>query len=488
MKKQMQKTLAAIFLFVAIGVTTAKAQDNDALIKVCLAGDLAGVKQLVEAGANVNATDSKGEGPLLSCWFWPEITQYLIDKGAKPNDGDIPAVVRAAQYYSIDVMKILLKAGADPNKPIGINPTAMYKKALEDEKAKGKDANKSTIKTYESIIRTATITYMTTLNYFVMVSNCKECAELLINAGAKTDLIDTYGRNLLHQTALIWMDITKRVANKEKGVPVLENLGIKVPDWYKNLDPSKYGSAGDMIALFKSKGVDILLLDKGGVSPIQVPLAGAQLGGAISSEMLLGMIDNGANVLLDDKRRGTIFVQAAAFGSPEVMAAILAKGADINHEDDVRDGTGESAEEWKGYTALINSVKWNNLPTVKYLIEHGAKLTDGVNGIGTIYSYKSNTKCTGYKVKNKSVIFFAIETGNMELVKYLIESKNLSWKNVDNLKYEEQKGKTHDTWVNAGSKCFPSGSFNGPDYAKRIGNLEMQKYLKDTNMGVGFYR
>ena len=106
------------------------------------------------------------------------------------------------------------------------------------------------------------------------------------------------------------MDITKRVPNKEKGIPVLENLGIKVPDWYRNLDPSKYGSAGDMIALLKSKGVDILLLDKAGLTPIQVPLAGAQIGGAASSEVLLGLIDNGANVLLDDKRRGTICVPA----------------------------------------------------------------------------------------------------------------------------------------------------------------------------------
>lgn len=478
MKNPMQKFLAMIFLLVAIGGTTAKAQGNDALVKACLSGDLAGVKQLVEAGANVNATDAKGESPLLSCWFWPEITQYLIDKGANPNGGDIPVVVRAAQYYSIDVMKILLKAGADANKPVGTNPTAMFKKALEDEKAKGKDANKATIKSYESIIKTATTTYITTLNYFVMVSNCKECAELLINAGATTDLIDANGRNLLHQTAAVWMDNTKRVALKEKGVPVLENLGIKVPDWYKNLDPSKYGSAGDMIALFKNKGVDILKLDNFGFSPIQW---------AKSSDVLLGLIDNGANALEDDKRRGTILVQAAAFASPEVMAAILAKGADINHEDAVRDGTGSSAEEWKGFTALINAVKMNNLPTVKYLIEHGAKITDGVNGIGSIYSYKSNTKCAGYKVKDKSVIFFAIETGNMELVKYLIESKNLSWKKVDNLKYEEQKGQTHDTWDNAGKKCFPSGSFNPPDYAKRIGELEIQQYLKDTKMGVGFY-
>ena len=478
MKNPIQIILATILLFAAIGGTTLKAQDNDALVKACLSGDLAGVKQLVEAGANVNATDAKGENPLLSSWFWPEITQYLIDKGANPNGGDIPVVVRAAQYYSIDVMKILLKAGADANKPVGTNPTAMFKKALEDEKAKGKDANKATIKTYESIIKTATTTYITTLNYFVMVSNCKECAELLINAGAKTDLIDVYGRNLLHQTAAVWMDNTKRVALKEKGVPVLENLGIKVPDWYKNLDPTKYGSAGDMIALLKSKGVDILLLDKAGFTPIQVPLSMAQVGQPVSSDMLLGFIDNGANVLLDDKRRGTILVQAAANASPEVMAAIIAKGADINHEDDVRDGTGDNAEEWKGYTALINAVKMNNLPTVKYLIEHGAKLTDGVNGIGTIYSYKSNTKCAGYKVKDKSVIFFAIETGNLELVKYLVESKNLSWKKVDNLKYEEKMGKTHDTWENSGKKCFPSGAFTPPMYAKRIGELEIQEYLK----------
>lgn len=462
------------------------AQSNDEMIiKACLQGDLAAVKKTVEAGANPNTTGATGARPLASSWFWPEITQYLIDKGANPNDGDSPALVMAARYYSIEVMKILLKAGADPNKPLVVktDPTASVKKLLEDEKAKGKGANKTMIKTYEGMIEkmgggNAQALSTAPLQMVINFTNCKECAELLINAGAKTDMVDANGRNMLHALAFGWIGNTQRVDMIQKNTPYMEQAGAKVPDWYRNLDPAKYGTAEEMIALLKSKGVDILKLDKLEISPLQLALSREE---KVPSDVLIGLINNGANVKEDIKKRGSVVVQAAAYGSPDVMAALIAKGVDINHEDAVIDG----AESWKGYTALINATKTNNLPTVKYLVENGAKVTSGVNGTGTIYSYKTNTKCEGYEVKNKSVIFFAIETGNMELVKYLIEAKNLSWKNVEPMEYKEAKGMTHAA---DGSKCFAFGVFTPPAYAKRIGEEEMQKYLKEADMGQGFFK
>ncbi len=472
-----------LLAFVLITFNLCAQSNDELLIKACLQGDLAAVKKAVEAGANPNAVGATGGRPLPSSWFWPEITQYLIDKGANPNDGNSPALVMASRYYSIDVMKILLKAGADPNKPLIVNtdPSAAIKKLLEDEKAKGKKANKIVIKTYEDMIEkagggNAQAQGTTPLQMVVAFTNCKECAELLLNAGAKTDIGDANNRNMLHTLAFSWIGNAQRVEMIQKNTPYMEQAGAKVPGWYHNLDPSKYGTAGDMIALLKNKGVDILKLDKLEMSPLQLALSRDE---KVPSEVLLGFINNGANVNEDVKRRGSIVVQAAAYGSPEVMAALIAKGVDINHEDAVSDGE----ENWKGYTALINATKTDNLPTVKYLVENGAKVTNGVNGTGTIYSFKKNTKCTGYKVKNKSVIFFAIETGDMELVKYLIEAKNLSWKNIEPMEYEEPKGMTHNA-----EGCFPFGVFAPPAYAKKIGNEEMQKYLKDADLGLGFFK
>src|SRR5215204_5348960 len=46
-------------------------------------GDLARVRAVVEAGADVNATDEYGSGTLLT--FHPAVMEYLLSKGADPN-------------------------------------------------------------------------------------------------------------------------------------------------------------------------------------------------------------------------------------------------------------------------------------------------------------------------------------------------------------------------------------------------------------------
>jgi len=473
-----------IFVFLLASVVLRAQTNEETLVKACLQGDLEAVKKAVDAGANPNGTAPNGARPLSSAYFWPEITQYLLDHGAKPNDGDSPALVMAARYYSVDVMKILLKAGADPNRPIvvKVDQGAAIRKLIEDEQAKGKKANKNLLKVWQGMLDKmgdgGSATSTTALFMVLSFTNCKPCAELLLDAGAKTDGLDAGGGTAIHTLAFGWMESSQRVDNIRKNMPTLDGLGVRVPDWYRNLDPAQYGTASDMIGLLKKAGVNILTPNKLQLTPLQLALSKEE---RVSSEVLLGLIDQGADVNEDFQKRGSIVVQAAAYGSPAVMEALIAKGVDINHEDVVTSGP----ESWKGFTALINAVKTNNFPTVKFLVEHGAKVTEGVHGTGTIYSYKTNTKCEGYEVKNKSVIFFAVETGNLELIKYLIEAKNLSWKNVKDMEYKEPKGMTH---TGDGSKCFPFGIFSPPSYAKRLGLEDIQQYLKDANMGNSFFK
>src|SRR6185436_15449372 len=129
---------------------------------------------------------------ISSAFMWPEVTEYLLGKGADGNGGDFPALVNAATYYSVDVMKLLLKAGADPNKlaSVTVDLAGPMKKLLADEKAKGKQANKYMVKAYEDQISKLpannTLTY-SALNNALANTNCEECVELLLNAGAKTD-------------------------------------------------------------------------------------------------------------------------------------------------------------------------------------------------------------------------------------------------------------------------------------------------------------
>ena len=178
-------------------------------MKAVQQGDLAAVKTAVAAGANPNAVGPTGGTALSAAYFWPEITQFLLEKGATPNTGDAAALVMAARYYSIDVMKQLLKAGADPNKPLvsKIDQAASLQQVIDAEKAKGKDANANVIKVYEGMLEKAkgqplAIVTVTAMQMVTSFTNCRECLSLLLEAGAKADFADpNTGRNYAHSVA-----------------------------------------------------------------------------------------------------------------------------------------------------------------------------------------------------------------------------------------------------------------------------------------------
>lgn len=87
------------------------------LVRSSQQGDLAAVQGLVESGADVNSIGEHGMGPLLT--FTPAVTEYLLSKGADPNrqtneSGD-PILTGIAYFNSVDCVRLLLQAGADPN-------------------------------------------------------------------------------------------------------------------------------------------------------------------------------------------------------------------------------------------------------------------------------------------------------------------------------------------------------------------------------------
>ncbi|PVF93575.1 ankyrin, partial [Serendipita vermifera] len=86
----------------------------------CAKGDITSVRQLIESGADVNATDTGGRSPLLYAVSeaHENIVQFLIDHHANVNfmtlDGASPLRVAIDKgHYS--VMRTLLKHGANPN-------------------------------------------------------------------------------------------------------------------------------------------------------------------------------------------------------------------------------------------------------------------------------------------------------------------------------------------------------------------------------------
>lgn len=91
------------------------------LMEACETGQLASVELLVEAGAEVNATDKETSTVLMhACGgaSTPKIVQYLIDHGALVNERDASgctALTMAAAHGDVGIVRALLAAKADVN-------------------------------------------------------------------------------------------------------------------------------------------------------------------------------------------------------------------------------------------------------------------------------------------------------------------------------------------------------------------------------------
>ncbi|NLL12180.1 MAG: ankyrin repeat domain-containing protein [Fibrobacter sp.] len=90
------------------------------LMRASAKGDLETVKQLLNEGADVNATDMHGRTALIEAsWSGSlEVAEFLIKKGADVNASDsagYTALMRASEEGHLPVVKFLIKNGADVN-------------------------------------------------------------------------------------------------------------------------------------------------------------------------------------------------------------------------------------------------------------------------------------------------------------------------------------------------------------------------------------
>ena len=101
------------------GERKARALDTE-LYEAANEGDYAGVRELVEAGANANAVVDGDGSPLIGAARSGKIviTQYLLDNGADPNlpvPGDGSPLIVASAFGRLDQVALLISRGADVN-------------------------------------------------------------------------------------------------------------------------------------------------------------------------------------------------------------------------------------------------------------------------------------------------------------------------------------------------------------------------------------
>ncbi len=430
MKNLIQKLC---FFFVLLGINTVGVCGNgDVLTAACKKGDLAGVQKALAEGADVNAKNSEGWNPISASFFWPEITQLLLDKGADVGALNNAALGSAARTASFKTMEILLKAGADPN---------------------------------------TTNTGASPLQYIVTYTSCKECMELLISKGAKTDVINPNTKgNLLDDLAMSYLFGKEKADNEKPQVGGWEKMGFAVPDWYRNQDTTKYGTPDEMVKILVKAGVNINAENKLKNTPLLTSLGRYK---QTRAPLVLAFINNGANVNVEGYAyKGPALLQAAGYGFVDVIDAMFAKGADMNMEFKVNDP--ENGQRLKGITPLMWAARNGKLDAVKYLNEKGAKINEAAFG----NSFNIKTQCMT-TVKNKTTIFYAIEGENPEVVKYLVENTSGDWKGkliVDKWKKERQDAQF------IYQSCIDDKEYKASEYAKACGLYDIADYLKSRKL------
>ena len=463
--------IALLFLCITLPI---QAGANEDLIKACRQGDLAGVKAALEAGANVNTKGNRGNTALGNAYLWPEITSYLLEKGADVNAGGYPALVSAAANSSLDVVRILLKAGADVNR-MGIlmhNPAENLQKLVDAEIAKGPEASQSIIKTWKAMIKTMPSKEVksSAAQLAVQQSNCAPCLEMLLDAGADPKQADAEGNNLAHLLALFAVSPDERKEMYARKAESMQEFGFKTPDWYRNLDSKRNGTPEAMLELLAKAKVDLNAKTNEDYTPLLMTLG-------IRSNASLGkaFLKHGASATDKNTYNQAALSMAAMIGDVELLKMLVEKGADLNNVSKAVDR--QSKQMAEGFTPLLRAVMYNRYDAAKYLIEAGAKPKDGVSG----FHVHVKTGCP-YELRNKTSIYYAIDNNNLEMVKLLCES----FKKWDKKKLEIESPKPSTTYSFGNYKtkvtnCYESkGVFTPSAYAEKMGQKDIRDYLKSA--------
>ncbi|MFM1874401.1 MAG: hypothetical protein RL266_138 [Bacteroidota bacterium] len=442
--------------------------------------DLDGVKKALEAGADINALNSSNQSALAGAFFCPDVVRYLIDNGCDVNGGNYPAVINAANNYAVDVLKMLLDAGADPNKPGISDPGATFRTLIDAEKAKGKKANKAMIDAWTNAMNMLEKSEVNALQLTVQATNCVPCLKMLIDAGADVKNAEKEG-NLIHRLANFSMTQEERRNNFALGAPNLKAWGLNPPEWYSNLPNDRNGTPAQMLELLLEAGLSPNDKRPDGVTAFMAVLRLHKL------ELAKAMLKHGADATQECVAEiGKIKVKsypicaAAEFADVELMQMILAQKPDINVSVETKalgvtmnsDYQGNTNWGGDGYTPLIISIMAGKTDVASMLLDAGANVQIGSSGISIIPTKFVIIQCLT-EIKNKTPIYWAVEQDDLELVEKIAEK--MEWKFNPDFTIK-QYGGSGNTML--GLKCADFKKKQSPSiYAITVGNTKAASIL-----------
>jgi ankyrin repeat protein len=434
------KNLSLTIMMVAGMATQLFAGAQEDLWTACMQCDLDGVKKSVAAGADLNAMHSSKQNALALSYFCPKVTAYLIEQGVDPMSDGGGALVGACNNYSIEVVKLLLVAGADPN---AVSP--IY----------GASAITQTIKQ----------------------TNCVPCLQMLLEKGADLKKVNDDGTNFAHTLAIFGQTAEQRKTAFAAGKSTMEGYGLKVPDWYGNLGSDRNGTSAEMLDVLIKGSCDINAQDKeAGRTPLMLAI-GVVAGTPGKLHVAEALVDKGADVNIITELKLSAVTQASTMDNPTLLKKIIDAGADVKTVGWWYD---DKLKIWaKGFTTLSLAAKYGHIENCKILFAAGAKPGKGVHGIMLDPMEDPKDACAVF-VRDKSSIYFAIESGNLELVKVFTDNFHFWDNNIMTLKKPTKKDEQDigGGYVLETTRCKGYKAPIRPGmYAKQLGYKEIEKYL-----------
>lgn len=458
-----RKALLLLIPFCCLSLSLLYANPDSDLIVATKKGDMEGVKTAVTNGADIKATDEDGNMALNHAFFWPEITSYLLEHGADPNAGTSPPLILACSHYSTDVIKILLDGGADPNKigKIKYDPGAEIRAKIAAEEAKGFAANKGNIAQWNRMLETMqpSLVDAKAMDVTVRQTNCAPCIDMLFAKGAHKQPKDNYGQGTLINTFVMFgMPPEQRNELLAGEVGSLEGLGYKTPDWLASLPADRNSSEADVIKALVAAGIDVNATNARGQTALHQTING-EFG--IKPTMMKALVDNGADMSIPDPVYGTPLVMALKSGNVELMDYLVSQGVDISAESVEEDK--QTGQKLTGMTPLMISTMYDQMDLVKYFVKKGAGYTPGAEG----KAFSPQKDCL-MDVKKKNALYFAIDNGNIEMVRWYVNQSKLG----------RPPTIMEVPVTEPANGCFAAGKYKPSAYARAMGEDDIYKFLK----------
>ncbi|XP_051170463.1 ankyrin-3-like [Leptopilina boulardi] len=430
------------------------------LHKASKRGNIQLVEILLQNGANINAKDNRDITPLYVAILYDhsELAKILVQNGADVNivnnDGETPLNL-ATQMIKIDIqfVEILLKNGANVNivNDYGRAPLHMATERgdiqlVEILLQNGADVN---IRGQHRNTPLNLATQRTEIDI--------QLVEILLKNRANVNIVNNDGETPLHKaTERGDIQLVEILLQNGADVNIVNNNG-KTPFTYAIIRKKI-----QFVEIFSQNGADINFLYQ---EEAPLHIATRQTYKKYEDIQLVEiLLQNGANVNILNKKGLTAIDIATEMGNIQLVEIFLQNGAKLNGQDKLR-------------KTLLLAAQKNNIQLVEILLKHSANVSQPVKA----YEGRIDDNST-------TVLHFAAENGNLEMVKLLMTN------GFDAINAKDNSGETPLEWAIYSSHLDVIKHLieNGAkirrkpvlEEALHFGNLEVWKYLLKCNSTI----